>query len=129
MNKLMEDVELAERFIHGKMDDAERKKIATRLDNDIGFNKLVQDMSILVDGIKVTGSQTTIEEKIKKLKSFSIKDENTFLHPERKVINLFRWKLSRQQAWFALAASISLLAFVLIAIVNQGNLFGKPDLY
>jgi tetratricopeptide (TPR) repeat protein len=85
-------------------------------------------MSILVDGIKFSGSQTTIEEKIKKLKSFSNRDDETDQSQKGKAI-MFKSRLTRQQTWLALAASVVLAAFVLYTIINRESFFGKPDLY
>ena len=129
MSSMIHDMELAEKFLNGKMSDEEREKLATRLDKDENFNHLIQDMSTLVDGIKFTGSETTINEKIKKLKSLSPHDELFPMDREGKMVILFKRKLGSRQAWLALAASIAFFAIAWFTIFNRESLFGKPDLY
>ena len=129
MNNLIDDIELAERFLLGRMDDIEKKELANRLDSDAQFSQLVQDTSILIEGIKYTGSQTTIEEKLNKLKSFTTMEENFLPEQETRVIRLFQLKMTRAQLWMAVAACLTIGALAIFTFINQDKFFGKPDLY
>jgi tetratricopeptide (TPR) repeat protein len=125
MKDLIHDIELAEQFLNGTMTEPEKAKVAARLDADKEFNKLVQDLEQMVEGIRVTGNKTTIEQKILRLKEFAQK-ENISRKSEDKSVNLFR--LSAHQISYAIAATVVFCAVTIFAIVNlkSGH---QPDLY
>jgi tetratricopeptide (TPR) repeat protein len=123
MKKLLEDIDAAERFLEGKMDTPERMSLADRMDRDEDFSHLIQEMDLLIDGIKYTASQSTIEEKLERLKSFA-RHEADDKKPRGRVI-----KMLQENKWYVgLAATLILCAAVIIPLV--WNHYQQPtDLY
>lgn len=119
MKNLFDDMELAEKFLTGTLEEQEKKRIAERLDREPSFNHLAQDMNELIDGIRYTGSKTTIEEKIKKLQAFA--------KPKQKHVNLFT--LTARQLSYAIAATVLLCAVIIFALVNLKQTDNPPDLF
>ena len=133
MKDLINDMELVERFLSGKLTDEEKKELAQRQDEEMNFNKLIQDMDRMVEGIKHEGQKTSIEEKIKKLKESSLSEENVEKEqddeqtPGAKTISIF--SRASMHVRYAVAAAVVLLVVSTVVIINNGNLVTQPDLY
>lgn len=128
MNKLIHDIEMAEQFLNGTLAENKKNALARRLDQDKEFNFLLQDMDKLIEGIKYTGSKTSVEEKIKRLKASTQKEEEDE-KPEGEVINIFKWRLQSEKMKFAIAASVVILAAVIFAVIKPFDVRQEKDLY
>lgn len=126
MKELIHDMELTERFLSGTLTEKEKEKFAQRFDTDKEFNQLVQDMDQLIDGIRQSGNKTTIEEKIRTLKSFAKEDSGE--KEKGKTISLFKRRIS-SQARYLIAASLLLFAAAVFVVVQQLKFVPQPDLY
>lgn len=131
MKKLIHDMELAEQFIKGTISEQEKAKLADRFDHDQEFNTLIQDMDSLIDGIKYTGSKSTIEEKILTLKRFAEKTDEPEpdLKAEGKVVHLFGRQVTPNQFRYLVAATVLFFAATIFVVVQQLNLGPQSDLY
>ena len=61
------DIELLDCYIMGMLDDIEKAKVENRILNDEEFRRLWNDLIIIIEGIKRSGSKTTGKEKLYKL--------------------------------------------------------------
>jgi tetratricopeptide (TPR) repeat protein len=126
MKNLFDDMELAEKFLAGTLTEQEKKGIAQRLDREKDFNQLTQDMSQLIEGIKFTGSKTTIEEKIKRLKEYAHHDETPETQEKPKQKQRY---FSTRQISYAIAATVLIFAVSIFAIISLNNAGSPTDLY
>jgi len=109
MEQPINDIQLIEKFLDGRMSEAERKEFENKLKLDQRLSEMMTDMNLLVEGIKMSAAQSSKEEKTDRLKFFNEINEiekNAFdSTAEVKIIPLYRkpWILSA-------AASVLLLA-------------------
>lgn len=68
MNEYVKDIDMTERFLNGKMAEEEKISFETRLNTDPSLGKLVEDLRLMIEGIKVSAMQTTQEEKSDRLR-------------------------------------------------------------
>ena len=131
MKELIRDIEMAEQFLNGTLTEKEKNALARRLDQDKEYNLLLQDMDKLVEGIKYTGSKTSVEEKINRLKALAQNEEQdvTQVKPESKLININTWRLQSNWVRYAIAASVVLFAAFIFAITKPFNFSRDKDLY
>jgi tetratricopeptide (TPR) repeat protein len=127
MNDLMNDMEQAEQFLNGKLNDVDKNNFANRLDNDEDFSRLTQDMAQMIEGIKSSGQKSTIEEKIELLKTFSQKELEE--GREEKIVTFKKEPRSLYSMKYAIAAGVAFLALTIFAIINRESFLSKPDLY
>lgn len=109
MKEPINDIQLIEKFLEGRMNEAEKKEFENKLKVDQSLNEMMTDINLLVDGIKMSAAQSSREEKSDRLKFFNEINEiekNAFeiTSAETKIIPIYRkpWVLSA-------AASIVLL--------------------
>src|SRR5258707_13738088 len=112
MKDQINDIRLIEKFLDGRMTTEERKDFENKLSNDQALNTMMTDLNLLVEGIKMTASQTSEEEKIDRLKFFAEINEiekhtRKESAPEAKVIPLYR------KPWLLTAAASVLLLVAL----------------
>ena len=67
MSYPQKDIELLDCYIMGMLDDIEKAKVENRILKDEDFRKLWNDLIIIIEGIKRSGSKTTVQEKLYKL--------------------------------------------------------------
>ncbi len=120
MSDAINDIQLIEKFLQGKMSDEEREKFENRLNQDQSLKTMMTDMNLLVEGIKMSAAQTTKEEKTERLKFFTeINDieKHAFKSsaPVAKVVPMYQrpWMLS------AAASVILLVSFTFYLIREQ----------
>ena len=108
MKEPINDIQLIEKFLDGRMSEAEKKEFENKLKLDQRLSEMMTDMNLLVEGIKLSAAQSSKEEKSDRLKFFNEINEiekNAFdPASEAKIIPLYRkpWVLSA-------AASVILL--------------------
>ena len=109
MKEPINDIQLIEKFLEGKMSDKEKKEFENKLNVDQSLSAMMTDMNLLVEGIKRSAAQSSKVEKSDRLKFFNeINDieKNAFeiSAPETKIVPMYRkpWVLSA-------AASVILL--------------------
>ena len=103
------DIQQIEKFLDGKMSTEEKREFENKLSTEQSLKAMMTDMNLLVEGIKMSAAQTSMEEKSDRLKFFTEindieKDAFEIQAPETKVVPMYRkpWALSA-------AASILLL--------------------
>src|SRR5258708_28008667 len=97
MKDQINDIRLIEKFLDGRMTTEERKDFENKLSNDQALNTLMNDMNLLVEGIKMTAAKTSKEEKLDRLKFFAdINEIEKESAPRAKVVPIYRkpWVLS-----------------------------------
>ena len=67
MKDFNEHIDLIERYLYDDMTQEELEELNVKLKNDTEFNKLFHDMDNLLEGIRRSAKQTTVEEKLAKL--------------------------------------------------------------
>src|SRR6185369_9266575 len=109
MKEPINDIQLIEKFLEGRMSDDEKREFENKLKLDQSLSAMMTDMNLLVEGIKMSASQSSKEEKSDRLKFFNEINEiekNAFeiSANDVKIIPMYRrpWAL-------AAAASIVLL--------------------
>src|SRR5258706_6334650 len=71
MKDQINDIRLIEKFLEGRMTTEEKKDCENKLAKDQVHNDMMNDLNLLVDGIKMTASQSSKEEKLDRLKFFT----------------------------------------------------------
>jgi len=119
MKEPINDIQLIEKFLEGKMSDEEKKEFEKKLNVDKSLNAMMTDMNLLVEGIKMSAAQSSKEEKSDRLKFFNeINDieKNAFeiSSPAAKIVPMYRrpWVLSA-------AASVILLVTVTFYFMRE----------
>src|SRR5258706_4991533 len=127
MSDPINDIQLIEKFLEGKMTAEEKKEFEKKLTQDQSLNAMMTDMNLLVEGIKMSAAQTSREEKTDRLKFFNeineIEKHTSFdiAAPEARVIPMYRkpWILS------AAASVLLLVAFTAYFMREQTPLNEK----
>ena len=105
MKKEYNDIEQLERYQRGKCTVDETQLVESRLARDEDFRELLDDMELMMQGLRRTSEGTSIEDKIEQLRS-TLQDLDE--QEEKEAINLNSW-VSRNRASLSIAATISLL--------------------
>ncbi len=69
-------IELIDRFVSGLLSEDENTRVKHRLAEDEDFRKLFDDMEIMTEGIRNSGAESTLEEKLVKLEGQLILDND-----------------------------------------------------
>ncbi|MCK5206715.1 MAG: hypothetical protein KAQ79_01800, partial [Cyclobacteriaceae bacterium] len=69
MNKRNLHIDLIEKYLDGNLDIKEVELFQKTLENDEEFVRELNDMELLIDGIKKTASLTTLEEKLERFET------------------------------------------------------------
>jgi len=113
MKETVQDIELIEKFLNGKMSIEENVVFEEKRAKNEEFKSLLTDMDMLIEGIKQSAVKTSKEEKLERLKFFAdvmemeaiaTDEENNV---EKKVVPLYR-----RPSMLAAAASVALLITV-----------------
>jgi tetratricopeptide (TPR) repeat protein len=115
MKENMDDHELIEKFLDGKMTADEKKVFEEKQERNEEFKDLLIEMDTLLEGVKLSAAKTSKEEKLERLKFFgeildmearATEEEQSIAAPD-KIIPLY------QKPWLlAAAAGIALLMVV-----------------
>lgn len=118
MKDSIHDIQLIEKFLDGKMTPEEKREFEQRLNLDQSLKEMMNDMNVLLDGIKASASKSTKEEKLERLRFFAeindIEKNAANLETPARVVPLYRspW------LWSA-AASIVLVTTIAIYFVGE----------
>ncbi len=122
MKDYNDDINLIEKFLGGKMTDEEKKAFAEKRLKDQELNLMLHDMDLLVEGIKLSATKTSKEEKQQRLKFFDeiMKMEERASEEEKsaprhaKIVPIYR-----KASVLAIAASVVLVMTVGIYSVQN----------
>ena len=120
MKNPINDIQLIEKFLEGKMTSEEKKEFEKKLTQDQSLNTMMTDMNLLVEGIKMSAAQTSREEKTDRLKFFAELNEIEkrapldISTPVARVVPMYRkpWILSA-------AASVLLLVTLTVYLMRE----------
>ncbi len=116
MKDYTRDIELIEKFLEGKMTADETKVFEAKKEEE-EFKSLLDDMDLLIEGVKRSAATSSEEEKLERLKFFGeIMDmeENALKEDDSKVVPLYR------KPWL-LAAAASVALLITVGIVWMQN--------
>ena len=68
MENRFSNMEKIDRYINGQLRDDENAEMRQRIAEDEGFRKLFDDLEIMAEGIRKSAAETSVEEKLAKLK-------------------------------------------------------------
>ncbi len=116
MNKRNLHIDLIEKYLDNSLGTDEVVLFNETLENEEEFVRDLNDMEVLIAGIKKAAAQTTIEEKIDRfertVKITENDEKNRILFPDFEHIKRYSW---------AIAASLTLLLVTSIALFNIDN--------
>lgn len=116
MNKDIRHIDLIEKYLDNNLDMDELKLFEETLENEEGFVRELNDMEVLVAGIKHSASKTTIEEKLVRIEnSMRIMEEEDDQIISKTIF--FDFEHIKKYSW-AIAASLTLLLVTTIALFN-----------
>ena len=129
MNKRNLHIDLIEKYLDNSMDIAEVALFNETLENNEEFVRELNDMELLVAGIKKAAATTTIEEKLDRFnKSIKIiEDEEDDSKTLPRTI-YFAFEHIKKYTW-AVAASLTLLLVTSIALININQTPTNQKLY
>jgi tetratricopeptide (TPR) repeat protein len=105
MKDINEHIDLIERYLYDDLTQEELEELNVKLKNDTEFNKLFHDMDNLLEGIRRSAKQTTVEEKLAKLeKSLPAKEDTSEKEDSIPVIPIFS-TVTRYKTAFTVAFS------------------------
>ncbi len=112
-------IDLIEGYLQNKLSDSELKEFEELLIKDEDFGQLFIDMKTLVDGIRYSGSKTTLEEKLARLQGgeTSIPKEGNEDQPGKKGVIIFFFNNIYKYKW-AVAASFTFFVVAAIVLLN-----------
>lgn len=117
MNKRNLHIDLIEKYLDNSMDIREVELFNETLENDQEFVRDLNDMEVLIAGIKKAAASTTVEEKLERFeKSIKIMEENDEEKNDTKVIS-FEFEHIKKYS-LAIAASITLILVSSIVLFN-----------
>jgi tetratricopeptide (TPR) repeat protein len=99
--KNLKDIKVIERYLEGEMSEEEMADLEVRCLFDPEFHKEFQTMEVLVAGIKESAEESTLEDKVSRLKTKATTKEKG-----RRVISI---DLTYRTFWLGVAASIAVL--------------------
>lgn len=126
MNERNLHIELIEKYLDNDLDMNEVKLFHETLENNEAFVRELNDMELLIDGIRKTASQTTIEEKLERFEtSMKLMEDEEKTETRTSLLNFDSIK---KYSW-AIAASITLLLVSSIALININQTPSNKKLY
>ena len=128
MNKRNLHIDLIEKYLDGNLDIKEVELFQKTLENDEEFVRELNDMELLIDGIKKTASLTTIEEKLERFETSMKLMENEDDEKANSKTIFFDFNHIKKYSW-AIAASISLVMVTSIALFNINTTPSHQKLY
>ena len=123
MKEPINDIQLIEKFLEGKMSDDEKKEFENKLKLDQPLSAMITDMNLLVEGIKMSAAESSKEEKLDRLKFFNQINEiekNAFEISDARIVPMYRrpWILSA-------AASVILLVTLTFYFMREQTPIGE----
>ncbi len=126
MKTFEENIDLIERYLDEDLDPAELEKFNQKLEQDQEFRRLFNEMDRLVEGIRISASKTSLEEKLANLeKSLPFRKTRQGVE-ETPVIRL--WDRARQYKG-AMAAAIAMLFVATFVLITQDFKTDPGELY
>lgn len=127
MKNIDEHIDLIERYLYDDMTQEELEEFNGLLRKDPEFNKLFYEMDHLLEGIRRSAKQTTVEEKLarleKALPTIEVEGIKT-KHKSNFVIGVYR-----KEYRMAIAAVISILLVSTIVFTTINNSSDPADLF
>ena len=129
MNKDIEHIELIEKFLDNTLDMGEVRLFDELLETDEEFIRDLNDMEVLISGIRQTASKTTIEDKLERFNT-SIKLMEDEEEDEKNNAKSFFFDFDhiKKYSW-AIAASLTLLLVTSVALFNINQTPTNQKLY
>jgi len=129
MNKRNLHIDLIEKYLDNTMDIAEVALFNETLENNEEFVRELNDMELLVAGIKKAAATTTIEEKLDRFnKSIKIMEDEEDDSKTLPRTIYFAFDHIKKYSW-AIAASLTLLLVTSIALININQTPTNQKLY
>ncbi|MCK5104935.1 MAG: hypothetical protein KAR17_19065, partial [Cyclobacteriaceae bacterium] len=128
MNKRNLHIDLIEKYLDNNLDMKEVELFQKTLENDEEFVRELNDMELLIDGIKKTASLTTIEEKLERFETSMKLMENEDDEKANSKPIFFDFNHIKKYSW-AIAASISLVMVTSITLFNINTTPSNQKLY
>lgn len=76
MDKIYNDIEKLDQYLKGRLNETEKEELQARLAEDEDFRVQLDDMELMTEGIRRTASRTSLEEKLAKLDSSEMDEED-----------------------------------------------------
>ena len=117
MNKHNLHIDLIEKYLENSLDKEEVELFNTTLENDEEFVRDLNDMEVLIAGIKKAAAKTSIEEKLERFHQSNKKTEET--HEKKTIIRYLSFeRINRFHATIAASIAILLVASVTFFNIN-----------
>lgn len=130
MSEEKKHIDLIEGYLQNKLSDSELEEFEELLIKDDKFGQFFIDMKTLVDGIRYSGSKTTLEEKLASLKGMETKmvdEHHDDLLGKRGMIIIF-FNNVYQHKW-SVAAVFAFFILATIALINVNTNPGNDALF
>jgi len=126
MNKRNLHIDLIEKYLNDDLDRLEVALFDETLENDEEFVRELNDMELLVAGIRKSAESTTLEEKLARFdSSIKIMEENEELNNKAP---FFDFEHIKKYSW-AIAASITLILVTSVSLFNINPTPSHQKLY
>lgn len=126
MNKRNLHIDLIEKYLNKNLDMKEVKLFHETLENDEEFVRELNDMELLIAGIKKAANQTSFEEKLERFETSMKPMENE--DEEKNKTIFFDFDHIKKYSW-VIAASITLIMVTSIALFNINTTPSHQKLY
>jgi len=127
MKNIDEHIDLIERYLYDDLTQVELDEFNDLLREDPEFNKLFYEMDHLLDGIRRSAKQTTVEEKLARLEEAL--PEKTESKEQVRILPVISFKDFKNNYKMAIAATLSLLLVSTIVITNLNSNKNPDDLF
>lgn len=112
-------IDLIERYLDDELSEEELVMFSEKLDQDPNFNKLYFEMDQLLEGIRRSAKESTVDEKLAKLEmALPVRKKIIKNDSETPIINL--WSIVMRNR-IAVAAMLSLLIVSALVLTNINN--------
>ena len=120
-------IDLIERYLDDDLSAEELVMFSEKLDQDPQFNKLYFEMDQLLEGIRRSAKQSTIEEKLASLEmALPVKAKINTDESDTPVIQIWNFMLQYKTA---VAASLTLLIVSVFVITNVNTTMSPEELF
>jgi len=109
-------IDLIEKYLDDTLNDEEATLFNETLENNEEFVRELNDMELLIEGIKLSASKTTLEEKIERFEAKMLENENEE-HKKTESLTCIDFIQIKKYSW-AVAASLTILMVSTFSIIN-----------
>ena len=119
------NIDLIEKYLERSLDVDEIRRFEEKLENDEAFVRELNDMELLISGIKKAASLTSMDDKLDRFEKSLKVDED--VEEDAKTV-YFDDSRTKRHVW-VVAASIALIFVLSVSLLNTGQIHSSRKLY